>query len=143
MMYLKWILLLFEVMSSLRINLDKSSIIPVGDVESPEVLTQELGCNVNLLPTTYLSLPLGTRHKSQAVWDKVEENFCRRLSLWKRHYISKGGRITLIRSTLVSTPLYMMSIFRIRKAVSKRLEKIQRDFLRGGGSQEGGTHTVN
>ena len=114
MMYLKRILLLFEVLSSLRINLDKSSIIPVGDMESPKVLAQELGCKVNLLPTTYLGLPLGTRHKSLAVWDNVEEKFCRKLSLWKRHYISKGGRITLIHSTLVSTPLYMMSIFRIK-----------------------------
>ena len=50
---------------------------------------------------------------------------------------------TLIRSTLVSSPLYMMSIFRIPKVVSKRLEKIQRNFLWGGGSQEGRTHTVN
>ena len=75
MMYLKWILLLFEVMSGLRIDLDKSSIILVGDVESPEVLAQELGCNVNLLPTTYLGLSLGARHKSLAVWDNVEEKF--------------------------------------------------------------------
>ena len=101
----------------------------MGDVESLEVLAQELGCNVNLLPTTYLGLPLGARHKSLAVWDNMEEKLCRRLSLWKRYYISKGGRITLICSTLVSTPLYMMSIFRIPKAVSKRLKKIQRDFL--------------
>ena len=57
----------------MRINLDKSSITPVRDVESPEVLAQELGCNVNLLPTTYLGLPLEARHKSLAVWDNVEE----------------------------------------------------------------------
>ena len=89
---------------------------------------------INLLPTTYLGLPLGARHKSLAVWDNVEEKICRRLSLWTRHYISKGGRIKLIRSTLVRTPLYMMSIFRISKADCKRLEKIQRDFLWRGGS---------
>ena len=38
MMFFKLIILLFEVMSSLRINLDKSSIIPMGDVKSLEVL---------------------------------------------------------------------------------------------------------
>ena len=143
MMYLKWILLLFEALFSLHINLDKSSIILVGDVESLKVLVQELGCNVNLLPITYPGLPLGARRKSLAVWDNVEEKFYRRLALWKRHYISRGGRITRIRSTLVSSPLYMMSIYRILKAISKRLEKIQRDFLWGGGSQERRTHTVN
>ena len=48
MMYLKWILLLFETLSGLHINLDNSTIILVGEVENPEVLAQELGCNVNL-----------------------------------------------------------------------------------------------
>ena len=32
MMYLKWILLLFEALSGMWINLEKSSIVPMGDV---------------------------------------------------------------------------------------------------------------
>ena len=38
MMYLEWILLLFEALSVMRINLEKSFISPVGDVEDPEIL---------------------------------------------------------------------------------------------------------
>ena len=38
MMYLKWILLMFEALSGMWINLEKSSIIPVGEVEDPETL---------------------------------------------------------------------------------------------------------
>ncbi|RVW41121.1 hypothetical protein CK203_069690 [Vitis vinifera] len=34
------------------------------------------------------------------MWDGVEERIRRRLALWKRQYISKGGRITLIKSAL-------------------------------------------
>ena len=37
----------------------------------------------------------------------------------------------LIKSTLASLPLYKISLFRMLLAVSKRLEKVQRDFLLG------------
>ncbi|RVW39961.1 Transposon TX1 uncharacterized 149 kDa protein [Vitis vinifera] len=47
-----------------------------------------------------LGLPLGARFKDVAVWDEVKERLRKRLSIWKRQYISKGGRLTLIRSTL-------------------------------------------
>ena len=43
---------------------------------------------------------------------------------------------------LVSMPLYLMSLFRIPKAISKRLEKVQRDFLWGGATLERRPHTV-
>ena len=76
------------------------------------------------------------------MWDGVEERVRRRLALWKRQYISKGGRVTLIKSTLASMPIYQMSIFRMPKVVAKRLEKVQRDFLWGGGNIEGKIHLV-
>ncbi|RVW75239.1 putative ribonuclease H protein [Vitis vinifera] len=67
----------------------------------------------------------------------------RRLAQWKRQYISKGGRITLIKSTLASIPIYLLSLIRIPKAVAKRIERIQRDFLWGGGCLEGKVHLIN
>ena len=67
----------------------------------------------------------------------------RRLAQWKRQYISKGGRITLIKSTLASLPIYHLSLFRMPKIVAKRLEKVQRDFLWGGGSLERKVHLIN
>ncbi|RVW69131.1 Cycloartenol synthase [Vitis vinifera] len=54
----------------------------------------------------------------------------------------KGGRITLIRSTLSNLPIYFMSIFQLPRAVRMRLEQIQRDFLWGGGALEQKLHLV-
>ncbi|RVW27602.1 hypothetical protein CK203_103594 [Vitis vinifera] len=98
--YLSWTLFWFEATLGLRINLAKSEILPVGGVEEVEELAVELGCRVGSLPSTYLGLPLGAPHKSLSMWDEVEERVRRRLALWKRQYISKGGRITLIKSTM-------------------------------------------
>ncbi|RVW15964.1 putative ribonuclease H protein [Vitis vinifera] len=142
MAYLSWLLMWFEALSGLRINLDKSEILPVGRVENLELLALEVGCKVGRLPTSYLGIPLGVNHKSVAVWDGVEERFRKRLAKWKRQFISKGGRMTLIRSTLSSMPIYLMSLLRIPRAVSLRLEKIQRDFLWGGGALKKKPHLV-
>ncbi|RVW98823.1 LINE-1 reverse transcriptase-like [Vitis vinifera] len=140
--HLSWILLWFEAASGLRINLDKSEIIPVGVVEEIEEMAVELGCRVGSLPSQYLGLPLGAPNKAPSVWDGVEEKVRRRLAWWKRQYISKGGRITLIRSTLASMPIYHMSLFRMPKSVARRLDKVQRDFLWGGGSVERKAHLI-
>jgi hypothetical protein len=46
-------------------------------------------------------------------------------------YLSKGGQVTLIKSTLSSLPTYYLSLFPIPKSVAFRIDKIQRDFLWG------------
>ena len=132
----------FEAASGLRVNLDKNEIIPVGVVEEIEEMAVEVGCRVGSLPSQYLGLPLGAPNKAPSVWDGVEEKVRRRLVWWKRQYISKGGRITLIRSTLASMPIYHMSLFRMPKSVARRLDKVQRDFLWGGGSVERKAHLI-
>ena len=95
--HLSWILFCFEATSGLRINLAKSEIIAIGEVEEVDEMTVELGCRVGQLPAVYLGLPLGAPNKAVSRWDGVEEKVRRRLALWKRQYISKGGRITLIK----------------------------------------------
>ena len=139
---LSWILFWFEAASGLRINLAKSEIIPVGEVQGIEELAMELGCRVGQLPTVYLGLPLGVPNKVVYGWDGVEEKMRRRLALWKSQYISTGGRITLIKSTMVSMPVYQMSLFQMPISVARRLEKLQRDFLWGGSHMERKAHLV-
>ena len=141
--HLSWILFWFEAASGLRINLAKSEILPIGEVEEVDEMAAELGCRMGQLPAVYLGLPLEAPNKASSVWDGVEERVRRRLALWKRQYISKGGRITLIKTTMASMPLYQMSLFRMPKTVARRLEKLQRDFLWGGGNLEKKGHLVN
>ena len=82
LMYLSWILMWFEAMSGLRINLDKSELISVGGVENAEALVVDLGCKVGSLLSTYLGLPLGVPHRSMVVWDGVEERMRKKLARW-------------------------------------------------------------
>ena len=73
MTFLCWLLMWFEAISGLRVNLDKSELIPVGRVENVEELVEELGCKVGRLLSTYLGMPFGALFKSAAASDRIEE----------------------------------------------------------------------
>jgi hypothetical protein len=65
------------------------------------------------------------------------------MASWKRMYLSKGGRVTLIKSTLANLPTYYMSLFPLPVSVANRMEKLQRDFLWGGLGDEFKYHLVS
>ena len=70
--YLCGMFMWFEALSFLKINLEKREIIPMGSIESTEVLAQEFGCKVGALPSSSSSLPLGAPFKYVSIWDDVE-----------------------------------------------------------------------
>ncbi|RVX09210.1 LINE-1 reverse transcriptase-like [Vitis vinifera] len=57
--HLGWILAWFEAASGLRINLAKSELILVGEIDNIEEMAVELGCRIGSFPVKYLGLPLG------------------------------------------------------------------------------------
>ena len=54
-----------------------------------------------------------------------------KLAGWKKLYLLKGGRLTLLKSTLSSLTTYFLSLFTIPTHVANKIEKLQRDFLWG------------
>ena len=111
-------------------------------MDNAKQLALELGCNLGTLPTTYLSLPLGSRQASTNICDGAEEKFSRKLVIWKSQYISKRGRLILIRNMMTNLSVYLMSLFRMPMNVSSRLEKIQRDFVWGSSSIKRKIHLI-
>jgi len=140
--YLSFILVLFEALTGLKINLANSVLTLIEEVPNLHQLAQLFNCGVDFLPSTYLGLPLGASYKCKFVWEPVVKKFQRRLAGCKSKLLSKGGRLTLLQSALRSIPIYFMSLFTIRASISCQLEKIIRDFLWSNNEAEMGFHWV-
>lgn len=51
---------------------------------------------------------------------------------WKRRFLSKGGHIVLLRSTLASLPVYFLSLFVIPTSVAEFIKCTMKDFYGAG-----------
>ena len=116
--------------------------VSVGVKDNLDVLVGLLGCRHSSLPLKYLGLPLGAKFKEVSICNPILEKMERRLVGWKRLYLSKGGRVTLIKSTLFSLPTYFLSILPIPGKVANRMEKLHRDFLWSGMNGDSKFHLV-
>ena len=86
--------------------------------------------------------PLGGNPKTIGFWDPVVERISRRLDGWKKAFLSLGGRITLIKSSLSHIPSYFLSLFKIPILIASKIEKLQRDFLWSEAGEENKDHLI-
>jgi hypothetical protein len=101
----------------------------VGDVPNLSTLADIMCCRIGALPMTYLGMPLGASFKSRTIWNSIVEKMERKLGSLESLYLSKGGRLTLLKSTLSSLLTYYLSLFTIPTSVAHMIEKIQQNFL--------------
>ena len=131
LLFIRFVLSCFQAFTGLKVNVGKSEIVLVGKVNNLDALANILQCRVSSLPMKYLGMPLGTSFKTISIWNLILEKMEKKLSGWKHLYLSKGGRLMLLKSTLSSLPTYFLSLFTIPKVMAARLESIQRNFLWG------------
>lgn len=67
---------------------------------------------------TYLGIFLGASYKLTSIWNPILEKCECRLAGWKRLYLSKGGWLILLKSTLQSLLVYYLSFFTIPISVA-------------------------
>lgn len=58
---------------------------------------------------------------------------------WKLLYLSKSGKVTLMKAALSSISVYYMLLFTIPRELAQGIEKLQRDFFLWGWEGGGGS----
>ncbi|XP_026378908.1 uncharacterized protein LOC113273390 [Papaver somniferum] len=111
----------FELLTGMKLNLEKSSMISGGEDDMVKDLAMELGCKVEKLPFKYLGLPVGATARNATVWEEVIQRMERKLATWKKKYLNKAGRLVLIRSCLSSLPIYFLSLIKMPAMVKLKL----------------------
>lgn len=100
--FLKTILLCFEEVFGLKINLSKSSSYYIGsEAGKGQSLANLLQCNEGTLPFTYLGLPIHSKKLSKS-WEELISKISRRLSTWKCKFLSLAGRAILLNIVLTA-----------------------------------------
>ncbi|KAG6730746.1 hypothetical protein I3842_01G096000 [Carya illinoinensis] len=83
----------------------------------------------------YLGLPLGASFKSEQIWNAVIEKVEHRLASWKRLYLSKSGRLTLIKKEMSPSQLVVQcdrSDINHRESLRESFDNTQLGLARDG-----------
>lgn len=126
LIHLKGLLHSFADSSSLRVNFDKSFMVPVN--VKLDLLANAFGCSKASLPFTYLGLRLSTSKPSVAdFWSLVSR--CERKLRFFSSYLSEAGRLEMSNVVLSALPTFAMSTFLLAKTVIKQIDKFHKHCL--------------
>jgi hypothetical protein len=138
---LKAILRSFEMVSGLKVNFWKSSLLGVNvSNDFLRLAAAFLNSRVGSVPFKYLGHPVGANIRRMATWDPLISSLRKRLGSWSNKFVSLGGRIVLLNSVLNAIPIFYLSFLKLPVQVWKTIKRIQRDFLWG---SRGGSKRVN
>ena len=113
------------------VNFRKSSIQISNNIQT--ATKRRLGEALNILLSNdirkYLrSLIIQDRVKRSTFFEVVPKSQ-KKLAAWKARFLSRAGKITLIKTNLSSSPLHMMNCFKLTKRNNEDLDKININFL--------------
>ncbi|GJT85373.1 RNA-directed DNA polymerase, eukaryota, reverse transcriptase zinc-binding domain protein [Tanacetum coccineum] len=122
----------FFCASGLSINMHKSKLMGIAvDDDIVNQAAHSIGCLQLKSPFSYLGSRIGGSMSRINSWDDIVNKLLARLSKWKMKTLSIGGRLTLLKSVLGSTPIYYMSLFKVPSQVLKRIKSIRSRFFNG------------
>lgn len=113
---LKDILSYFQMMSGMRINYNKSEIVPLN-LEDSDLLeiSNIFGCPAGAFPIRYLGIPLHYQKLRREDLQPLVDKILKKLAGWRGKLLSYAGKLVRIKTCLASMPIYLLSFFKFPK----------------------------
>lgn len=81
----------------------------------------------------YLDLPIIIGNNKRSLWAEIIGKIKSKFASWGGHWLTKGGKVILIKSVLSALPIYQAAFLLAPKRVTDNISRILRDFLWKGG----------
>lgn len=132
--YVKVVLILFEVISCLKVNFHKSLLVEVNVPNFWLVAASAvLNCKTRILPFSYLGLPICGDSRKLNCWYPLINRIKSRLSVWKSKNLSMAGYLILMKYVMSSPPVYLVFFFKAHAGIISYIKSIFNCFLWVGG----------
>lgn len=127
--FLKSLLNSFSLSTGLKINFNKSMMIPINvSEEKLDVLARTFGCSKGNLPFTYLGLPLSIdRPRTQDFLPLVSK--CERRLTGVSSFLNQAGRLQITNVVLTALPTFFMCSLLLPKSIIKEIDKYRKHCL--------------
>lgn len=127
---LKFLLLCFEALLGLKINLLKSEIIVLGcDQNDKYRVANLMNCKLGSFPMTYLGIPIADRKLLASDFVLVVNKVGQRVHPWRGKFNTSAGKVILINSCLSSIPLFCMSMYCLSDGTHEGFDKHRSSFF--------------
>ena len=83
----------------------------------------------------YLGLPLTLGQNNPSLWLDIIGKLKDKIASWGGHWLTKVGKLILIKSILSALPIYQSSLLLALKKIMDWISKLLRDFLWRGGKK--------
>lgn len=126
---LKGILQAFGASTGLKVNYNKSMMIPINITEDRlEHLARTFGCQKGSLPFTYLGLPLALQ-KPRVIDFSLLVSKCERRLVMASSFLNQAGRLQLTNAVLSALPTFTLCTFKLQDTVIEQIDKYRRHCL--------------
>jgi hypothetical protein len=126
---LKEVLHIFASSIGLKVNFEKSFLVPINVDESNwQSLIDALGCQLGKLPFTYLGLPLGTTRPSFQEFTPILTRIEKHLMGISR-FLTHAGRLVLVNSVYSALPTFYMCSLKLTLDLLDQIDKYRKHVL--------------
>ncbi|KZV18919.1 hypothetical protein F511_17825 [Dorcoceras hygrometricum] len=135
----------YETTSGQLISGDKSVFITASKTSQRRRanINKLTGFQEGTLPLNYLGAPLFTGHRKSMYFQPLVTKALNKLKGWENKILSPGGRLVLIKSVLLSLPIYLFHVIEPPGTILHRIEMICARFLWGSKEGQHKTHWIS